>query len=100
MRFLICGWGSVGRRHFRNLRALGENDIVLYRTGKSTVDSDEIADFPVEHDLEMALARHKPEIAIVANPTALHLETAIPAARAGCNLLVEKPIAASLERVD
>ena len=100
MRFLICGWGSIGRRHFRNLRALGEDDIVFYRTGHSTVESDEIKGFPVEHDLEMALSRHKPDIAIIANPTGLHLETAIPAARAGCDLLIEKPIASSLEHVD
>ena len=100
MRFLICGWGSIGKRHFRNLRALDEEDIVFYRTGHSTVESDEIEGFPVEHDLELALARHKPDIAIIANPTALHLETAIPAARAGCDLLIEKPLADGLERVD
>ena len=100
MRFLICGWGSIGRRHFRNLRALGEDDIVFYRTGHSTVGSDEIEDFPVEHNLDVALSRYKPDIAIVANPTSLHLETAITAAHAGCDLLIEKPIAADLERVD
>jgi len=32
MRFLIAGLGSIGRRHLRNLVALGEKDIVLYRT--------------------------------------------------------------------
>jgi Trk K+ transport system NAD-binding subunit len=32
MKYLIAGLGSVGRRHMRNLVALGETDIVLYRT--------------------------------------------------------------------
>ena len=100
MRFLICGWGSIGRRHFRNLRALGEDDIVLYRTGRSTLESDELQGFAVEDDLESALSRHKPDVAIVANPTALHLKVAVPAARAGCHLLIEKPLAESLDRVD
>ena len=36
MRFLICGLGSIGRRHLRNLVSLGEDDIILLRTGKST----------------------------------------------------------------
>ncbi len=93
MKFLIAGLGSIGRRHLRNLLALGQRDIVLYRTGRSTLPDDELAGFPVEHDLEAALARHRPDAVIVANPTALHLEVAIPAARTGAHLLLEKPIA-------
>ena len=37
---------------------------------------------------------------LVANPTALHLDIAIPAAEAGCAILLEKPISNSLERLD
>jgi predicted dehydrogenase len=98
MRFLIAGFGSIGRRHLRNLRALGEQDILLYRTHHSTLPEDEIAGLPVETDLERALAHH-PDAVIVANPTAAHLDVAIPAARAGCALLIEKPLADTLERV-
>ena len=36
----------------------------------------------------------------MANPTALHLDIAIPAAQAGCSILLEKPISHDLERVD
>jgi predicted dehydrogenase len=42
--------------------------------------------------LEAALA-HQPDAVIVANPTAQHLKVAIPAAKAGCHLLLEKPVA-------
>ncbi|HEY3344594.1 MAG TPA: Gfo/Idh/MocA family oxidoreductase [Anaerolineaceae bacterium] len=98
MRFLIAGFGSIGRRHLRNLRALGEQDILLYRTHQSTLPEDEIAGVPVETDLERALAHH-PDAVIVANPTAAHLEVAIPAARAGCALLIEKPLTDALERL-
>ena len=99
MKFLIAGLGSIGRRHFHNLRALGEEDILLYRTHKATLPDDELAGFPVETDLRAALA-HKPDAVIVANPTALHLDVAIPAAEAGCHLFLEKPISHSIERVD
>ena len=98
MKIMIAGLGSIGRQHFRNLLTLGERDILLYRTRRSTLPDDELADFPVETDLEAALAHH-PEAVIVSNPTALHLEVAIPAARAGCHLMLEKPVAESLERV-
>jgi len=84
----------------RNLIALGETDIVLYRTNKATLPDDELAGYPVETDFAAALKKHKPDAVIVSNPTSLHLDVAIPAAEAGYAILLEKPIAASMERVD
>jgi predicted dehydrogenase len=121
MKFLIAGLGSIGRRHLRNLRALGEQDILLYRTHRATLPDEELAGVPVETDLRRALdpaasshrpgvprgrsavlpgGRARPDAVIVANPTALHLDVAIPAAEAGCHLLLEKPVSHSLERLD
>jgi predicted dehydrogenase len=98
MKILIAGLGSIGRRHLRNLLALGEKDILLYRTRRSTLPDDELSDFPVVTDLGEALDR-QPDAAIIANPTALHLETAIPAAQAGCHLLLEKPVSHTIEGI-
>lgn len=100
MRFLIAGLGSVGRRHFRNLIALGEKDIVLLRSHRATLPDDELAGYSVETDLQEALKAHKPDAVIVSNPTALHLDIAIPAAEAGCHILLEKPVSHSLDRLD
>ena len=100
MKILIAGLGSIGRRHFRNLMALGETDLVLYRTNKATLPNDELAGYPVETDLAAALKKHQPHAVIVSNPTALHLEVAIPAARTGCAILLEKPVSHDLSRVD
>ncbi len=97
MKYLIAGLGSVGRRHFRNLLALGEKDIVLLRSHRATLSDDELAGYPVETDLREALKKHKPKAVIVANPTSLHLQTAVPAAEAGCHILLEKPISNSTE---
>jgi len=99
-KFLIAGLGSIGRRHFRNLIALGEKDIVLLRSHRATLPDDELAGYPVETDLTEALKKHKPDAVIVANPTSLHLDVAIPAAQAGCHILLEKPVSHSLERLD
>lgn len=94
---LICGLGSIGRRHLRHFRALGFAPILAYRTGRATLaDEGQPAPDEVFHDLETALAR-RPEAVVVANPTALHLETALAAIRAGCHVLIEKPVAGSLE---
>ena len=100
MKILIAGLGSIGRRHFRNLVALGETNLVLLRTRKSTLPDDELAGYPVETDLAEALKRHQPEAVVVANPTSMHLEVAIPAAEAGCHILLEKPVSHSLEGLD
>jgi len=99
MKFMIAGLGSVGRRHLRNLIALGEKDILLYRSGKSTLPDDELKEYVTETNIDAALA-HKPDAVIVSNPTALHLDVAIPAAEAGCHLLLEKPISHNLARIE
>ena len=98
MKFLIAGFGSIGRRHYRNLKALGQNDIVLLRSHRSTLETDEIKDIPVETTIEDALA-HKPDGVIIANPTALHLDVATPAAKAGVHILMEKPVSDSPKRI-
>ncbi|KPK91236.1 MAG: hypothetical protein AMJ88_14200 [Anaerolineae bacterium SM23_ 63] len=100
MTILICGLGSIGRRHLRNLQALGRDDVVLLRTGKSTLPEDELEGLPVESELDQALVRWRPEAVIVSNPTALHLEVAIPSAEAGCHLLIEKPVSHTMEGIE
>ncbi|MEN6572128.1 MAG: Gfo/Idh/MocA family oxidoreductase [Anaerolineaceae bacterium] len=99
MKFLIAGFGSIGRRHLNNLKALGETDLLLYRTHHSTLPVEEIGDVPVAYDLASALDQH-PDAVIISNPSSLHLDVAIPAARAGCSILMEKPVSDSFDRID
>ncbi len=99
MKFMIAGLGSIGRRHLRNLIALGERDIILYRTNHSTLDLEEFSDLPVFFDLNTALAE-RPHGVVISNPTALHLDVAIPAARAGYAILMEKPVSHNFDRID
>ena len=99
MKFLIAGYGSIGRRHFENLKTLGQSDILFYRSGKGQFADEELDGYVFETDIESALS-HKPDALIVSNPTALHLDVAIPAAKAGCHLLLEKPISHEMNRVN
>lgn len=96
MKFLISGLGSIGKRHLRNLVALGEKDIILYRT-KNEPLTDHLG-LPVYTDLAEALAQ-KPDAVLVCNPTAFHLDVAITAAEAGCHLFIEKPLSHTWDRV-
>lgn len=99
MRFLIAGLGSIGRRHLHNLVSLGQSDIILLRSQANYPPDDELSAFPVVTDMDAAL-RYKPDAVIVSNPTALHLKVAIPAAKAGCHLFLEKPISNSMQVMD
>ena len=96
--FLIVGLGSIGRRHLLNLRTLGQEDIILCRSGKSTLPDDELAEYQTVYDLDTALA-YQPTAVIVANPTALHMPVALKAARSGSHLLLEKPISHTVDGV-
>jgi predicted dehydrogenase len=104
MKFLICGLGSIGQRHYRNLKALGENDILVYRSGKGT-NQDFVQKFVNEFqpqivtDLSQAL-KEKPDVALLSNPTSYHVPVALEAAKAGCHLFIEKPLSHSLEGLE
>ena len=93
---LIAGLGSIGRRHFANLRALGFSNFVFFRTYQATQPDADTSSWPSTPNLEEALS-HKPTIAIVSNPSAKHLEVATAAAVAGCHLFIEKPLSHSLD---
>lgn len=99
MSFLLVGFGSIGRRHLRNLQTLGYDDISVYRTGKSTLPTDELDNITVYYDLDEALAQ-QPTATIIANPSSLHIPTALKAAQAGSHLFLEKPVSHNLEGVE
>jgi predicted dehydrogenase len=95
---LVCGYGSIGRRHLGNLRMLGVRRLSVFRTGLGSLDLDDSDGMRIHHDLGEALAQ-RPDGVVVSNPTSLHLETAMAAAEAGCAILLEKPISHSAEGI-
>jgi len=81
----------------RHFRALGCGPILAYRTGKATLPDDEqAAPDAVFHDLNQALAQ-QPDVVVVANPTALHLDTVLAALRVNAHVLIEKPLSHRLD---
>jgi predicted dehydrogenase len=113
MKILFAGLGSIGQRHVRNLRALlgGQVEILAYRAqGDSPLLN---ADMTVNQGAALeatygirsfshldAALEQKPDAVFVTNPNSLHLSVALAAARAGCHLFIEKPLADSLEGVE
>lgn len=94
LRAAVVGVGSMGRHHARILSGMSGVDLValvdpaldVYALDPSVSVLDSIDRLP-EIDL-----------AVVATPTALHLEMALFLARRGVHLLVEKPLAATVDQ--
>ena len=113
MKILMIGLGSIGQRHVRNIKKiLGDDaELIAYRSvGKKRLITEKLGvleDKSVEDeygivsysDLDEALAQ-KPDVAFITNVTAKHMECAIKAARAGCNLMIEKPLSVDLSGID
>ena len=99
MKVLIAGLGSIGRRHLRNLRKVGIQDVIAYRVRGNDIPEMDEYPLPVYDSLTTALTQ-KPDIVFVTNPTSLHLEVALAAARQGCHLFIEKPLSHTLKSVD
>ncbi len=100
MKILIVGFGSIGKRHFNNLAALGFTDFhVLTSQDLQGFQSSPGVKIQKETDLSAALA-HRPDTVFICNPTALHLEMALAAAEAGCHIFLEKPVSHNLAGLD
>ena len=80
-RAAVVGCGSIGQRHVRNLRSLGITDIVALRGRPGHTRPLDPALGIREVEGWDALAAAKPDIAIVSNPSSLHLDTARPQLR-------------------
>jgi predicted dehydrogenase len=102
VRSLVVGFGSIGRRHVRNLRRLQpKGEIAVWRqTGRPVADAEAIGMVDrVFSSLDEAL-EWRPGLAIVCTPAPNHVTVGLPLARAGIPLLVEKPLADRQEPAD
>ncbi|HTN72732.1 MAG TPA: Gfo/Idh/MocA family oxidoreductase [Methylomirabilota bacterium] len=99
LRFLVIGCGSIGKRHIKNLRALGVSDILAFdlRADRRGDVTSTLGICAVEN-LDAAWER-RPHVVIVAAPTSLHVPLALKSASRQCHLFVEKPLSHDWEGV-
>lgn len=95
----VIGVGSMGRNHARIYWELPTTDLVgVADANKITADG--IAsryNTKGYTDFRQMLDEQQPDIVTIAVPTSHHLEIALEAIRRGIHLLIEKPIAFSVE---
>lgn len=97
MKILFFGLGSIGQRHAKTLLKQYDHELFAFRTGKSDLDrSLAIREIHAWNEVD----QFQPDIAFITNPTSKHIDTAIRCAKLGCKLFIEKPLGASMERLD
>ncbi|MDZ4713433.1 MAG: Gfo/Idh/MocA family oxidoreductase [bacterium] len=98
MNILVCGIGSIGRRHIRILKELGVKNFIAYRSEKN---GKKISDDSIKEIFDLnEIADHKIDGALITNPTSLHVKTATTLATAGIPMLIEKPLGKDLDGID
>jgi UDP-N-acetylglucosamine 3-dehydrogenase len=98
-RVALVGLGAMGRNHLRVLGELEEVELAaLCDQSKAVVESvGRELSIPGYTSWDEMLDREKLDVAVVAVPTRFHLQAAVAALGHGLHVLVEKPIASTLE---
>jgi len=103
MRVAIVGCGQFSRAHIQALQKIEGIEIV------AVCDQDQwraketaglIKNTNAFNDLSMLLDREHPEVVHILTPPNTHASLAIQAMRAGCHVLVEKPMALSVQEAN
>jgi predicted dehydrogenase len=95
---LVCGAGSIGRRHIANLLRLGA-EVSVWRA-RSELLVDIARDFPVQVCTELPSAIAKADAVVVATATDQHVAIAAETLKAGRALFIEKPVSHDWVGVD
>lgn len=100
-KIALVGSGVIGQRHLQAIKQSGA--VVLAGIADTDPAAESIArelDVPWFGDSSAMLAQTAPDGVIVATPTEHHLEPTLAALDAGCHVLVEKPIMATVAEAE
>jgi len=100
LRAVVVGVGAIGRNHARVYRESPNAQLVAVADSNADTVAQvaQQRNVPGYTNLDELLDKEKPDIATVSVPTEAHLETARHLIERGVHVLVEKPIASTLEQ--
>ena len=93
MKIAIIGFGSIGKRHYKNITTKFNDDVFVCSKRKDLPKKIKQVKTIEECVIE------KPDIAFITNETDLHVKTALRLADNGCHLFIEKPLSHSLKNI-
>lgn len=99
MKVAVIGVGSMGRNHARVYSELPDVELVAVSDSEKTLVDATAKKYNIRAyaNYREMLEKEKPEAVSIAVPTAMHEEVGMAAIDAGAHVLMEKPIAATVE---
>lgn len=100
MRFAIIGLGNIGKRHVQALNDIAEANLVAIcdiNESKKSIVCDNCENVEFYTDYLALLTESNIDIVCIASPHGLHAKMAIDCMRAGKHVIVEKPMALTIE---
>lgn len=101
----VVGMGVIGEWHMRVINTLPNAEFVACcdvasDRAKAVMEKNNVAPVPIYSDLKQLLATEKLDVVHVCTPSGNHLEPSLQVIEAGANVICEKPIEITLERID
>src|SRR5665648_839774 len=100
MKIAVIGTGSMGKNHVRVLKNIPEvNEIIISDINRKILEdtSKRFGISKIYQDHIEMLKKEKPDGVIVATPPSSHKKNVLDVIDVGINILVEKPIAHTIE---
>ena len=100
LKAAVIGVGSMGRNHARVYREIENVELVAVADTSATTAAKVGGSYavPFYTDFEAMLDERKPDLVSLAVPTGLHVEVGAQLIERGIHVLVEKPIASTVEQ--
>ena len=95
-KILIVGYGSIGKRHVKNLLQFSKYEILILT--KQKINNNRETRIKYFNSLTNAL-KEKPEIGFITNETSYHVEIALKLAKKNMHLFIEKPLSNSIKNI-
>jgi predicted dehydrogenase len=98
VRIVVAGAGSIGVRHIEEIqRSQGAILSAIIDPSPKAIEVGQREDAPVYRSLSEFIASHRPDGVVLATPNQMHVEQGLECIAAGVPVLIEKPIAHTLE---
>ena len=101
MKYALIGCGRISPNHIAAARANGLEFVGLCDTDQwmlyDKVVKFDLRDVSQYSDYQEMLDKEKPELVAIATESGKHAQLALDCINAGCNIIIEKPIALSIK---
>lgn len=94
MKIAVVGYGSIGKRHVKNLLSIPNLEIIILT--KQKIRNPKKNRVKIVNSFFDCI-KEKPNISIIVNESSFHVSTAIKFAKEGIDLFIEKPLSNSLK---